>query len=71
MELTTCPDPDCATPAEVLDRWVLASTGGPAVHVRTLCLRRHVFTALVPAVPAPSAPVTLRPAADRTERHRR
>ena len=46
-ELLACPDPSCGTPAEVVDRFVLASTEGPAEHVRTWCLAGHGFTPLV------------------------
>ena len=41
MDLTTCPD--CGAPAEVLDRFVLESTDGPAEHLRVFCLARHHF----------------------------
>jgi hypothetical protein len=47
----TCPDPACRVPAEILDRITLGSTGGPMEHVRTYCVRRHVFALPVERVP--------------------
>lgn len=44
MEIVVCPDPACAVPAEVLDRWHWPSTDGPVEHMRTRCLARHVYT---------------------------
>ena len=44
QHLITCPDPDCGAPAEVTDRFTLASTDGTVVHVKTICARRHWFT---------------------------
>jgi hypothetical protein len=41
MDTTVCPE--CAGPAEVLDRTVLESTDGPVEHARILCVRRHRF----------------------------
>ncbi|MFL6129304.1 MAG: hypothetical protein ACJ73E_09590 [Mycobacteriales bacterium] len=41
MDATTCPE--CAAPAEVTGRAVLASTDGPIEHVRVVCARRHWF----------------------------
>ncbi len=45
MDIVPCPDPSCAAPAEVLDRWELWSTDGPVPHLKTLCVQMHVFTA--------------------------
>ena len=39
-------------PAGILDRFVLASTGGPVEHVRTWCLEGHGFTQRVDALAA-------------------
>jgi hypothetical protein len=47
MDIVACPDPACAAPAEVLDRWELWSTDGHLLHLKTLCIHRHVFTAPV------------------------
>jgi len=33
--------PQCGQPAEILDRFVLESTDGPAEHLRVSCLARH------------------------------
>lgn len=44
IELIRCPDPECAMPAEVVDRFVLPSTAGPVEHLRTYCVLRHVLT---------------------------
>lgn len=43
-EWTTCPDPDCAAPAEVVDRWDWRSTDGLVTHVATHCARGHRYT---------------------------
>ena len=44
LQLIACPEPSCRVPAEVSDRFVLASTDGPIEYVRTYCVRRHIFT---------------------------
>ena len=44
LQLTVCPDPACQLPAEIVDRFVLASTDGPIEHARVQCLGRHIFT---------------------------
>jgi hypothetical protein len=49
MEIIGCPDGDCAAPAEIVDRWEFGSTAGPIEHVKTRCLRGHLFT--VPVEP--------------------
>ena len=36
--------PQCQAPAEITDRFVLASTTGPVEHLTVLCLHRHRFT---------------------------
>lgn len=42
-ELTACPD--CGAPAEVVDRYTLASTSGPVEHIATACVadRSHNY----------------------------
>ena len=35
------PCPECGAPAEVVDRFDLASTSGAATHVKVHCVRRH------------------------------
>lgn len=41
MELVACPE--CLLPAEVFDRFVLATTEGPLPHSRTVCVAGHRF----------------------------
>ena len=48
MDLTTCPE--CAAPAEVLDRFVLESTAGPVDHARVRCVRGHWFLLSIDAL---------------------
>ena len=43
-EIIACPEPDCLAPAEVVDRFTLASTDGPVDHAKTMCLAGHGFT---------------------------
>ena len=45
LEIVECPE--CAAPAEVVDRFVLESTNGPIEHAIVLCVLRHRFTALM------------------------
>ena len=42
LELVGCPE--CAAPAEIVDRFELAGTDGPVAHIKILCLHRHWFT---------------------------
>ena len=51
-ELIACPEIGCGVPAGVVDRFVLASTGGPVEHVKTWCLDGHGFTQRVDALVA-------------------
>jgi hypothetical protein len=55
----TCPDPECQAPAEILDRFRLRSTGGPVEHVRTYCVRRHVFALPSDRVPGANGELDL------------
>jgi hypothetical protein len=41
LTLTSCPD--CHAPAEITDRFTLASTDGPVAHVAVSCLAGHHF----------------------------
>jgi hypothetical protein len=43
-ETIACPEPACPMPAEVVERFVLASTDGPVEHLKTWCLDGHGFT---------------------------
>ena len=45
LEIIGCPE--CGAPAEIVDRFELASTDGPVEHVKVLCLHRHWFTVTV------------------------
>ncbi len=44
IQLTRCPELGCSMPAEMVDRFMLASTDGPIEHVRTYCLAGHMIT---------------------------
>lgn len=44
IELDVVGCPECAAPAEVVDRFDLPSTSGPIAHVQVQCLHRHRFT---------------------------
>jgi hypothetical protein len=50
LDLVVCPE--CAAPAEVVDRFALPSTEGPVEHVKVQCLSRHWF--LLPAAGLPT-----------------
>jgi hypothetical protein len=41
LRITSCPEPGCGLPTEIGDGAVLASTDGPIMHVRTVCLTGH------------------------------
>jgi hypothetical protein len=47
--LTTCPS--CLRQAEIVDRFTLASTDGPATHVKVRCETGHWYTVLVEGGP--------------------
>jgi hypothetical protein len=50
--------PECGQPAEVLDRFVLASTDGPTEHMRLRCLAGHPLMLPVDALDrAPVSPL--------------
>jgi hypothetical protein len=51
LEIVECPE--CAAPAEVVDRFVLESTDGPIEHAIVLCVLRHRFTVLVERLVSP------------------
>lgn len=42
LHLVGCPE--CGAPAEIVDQFVLPSTGGPVEHVKVQCVSRHWFT---------------------------
>lgn len=51
VEIVGCPR--CGSPAEVADRFVLASTDGPVEVLRVRCVLRHWFTVLSADLAAP------------------
>jgi hypothetical protein len=53
MTLLRCPQ--CNQPAEITHRFTLASTDGPADHVKTMCAAGHWFT--LPAADVEVLPV--------------
>jgi hypothetical protein len=59
LDLVVCPD--CAAPAEVVDRFTLPSTDGDVEHVKVQCLSRHWFLLPVASLPTLSAPTRPRP----------
>jgi hypothetical protein len=67
FEIVECPE--CAAPAEVVDRFVLESTNGPIEHAIVLCVLRHRFIAIVERLVSPRLPGPDRSAALRRERH--
>ena len=59
LEIVGCPE--CAAPAEVVNRFVLESTDGPIEHAIVTCTERHRFTVLVERMasrPASGTPPT-------------
>jgi hypothetical protein len=66
LQMTTCPEPSCGLPAEILDRFVLSSTDGPIELVKTHCLGRHMFT-----LPVGRLLPTVRASADHRSRSHR
>lgn len=36
--------PQCRLPAQIIDRFTLASTDGPVEHLKIMCPDRHWFT---------------------------
>ena len=49
LDLVGCPE--CAAPAEVLNRFALPSTDGPVEHATVRCVVRHWFMLPVSALP--------------------
>ena len=46
----TIPCPECGAPAEITERFWLASTDGPVEHLKTRCVSNHWFTPLAERV---------------------
>ena len=60
LTLTSCPD--CHAPAEITDRFTLASTDGPVAHVAVSCLAGHHYRMPAGKLPGPDNPAPrLRP----------
>jgi hypothetical protein len=58
MQFTTCPEASCGALAEIIDRWVFASTDGPIEHVKVQCLHRHWFLMPAGSLRSATAPAT-------------
>ena len=56
LDLVVCPE--CAAPAEVLDRFGMASTARTLEHVKIQCLARHWFLMPVTMLPTAAAVAT-------------
>jgi hypothetical protein len=52
--LTVISCPDCGVPAEITDRFSLASTDGPVGHVAVCCAAGHHFRMAADRLPASS-----------------
>jgi hypothetical protein len=48
LALLPCPDPVCDAPAEITGSVTFESTQGPVAHVKTQCVRRHIFVMPLP-----------------------
>jgi hypothetical protein len=53
LSLTTCPEPGCAAPAEIVDRFTLPSTDAPIEHAKVRCSQRHWFALPVSMLRSP------------------
>ena len=58
MDLTTCPD--CASIAEVLERFVLEGACGPVEHARIRCIAGHWFLVRSASLMSPPLPRSAR-----------
>ena len=55
MSITSCPG--CGAPAEITERFTLASTDGPVAHVAVCCAGGHHYRMAADRLPAdPSRP---------------
>jgi hypothetical protein len=54
LTLTSCPE--CHAPAEVTDRFAMASTDGPVAHVAVSCLAGHHYRMPADKLPVPDNP---------------
>ena len=58
----TIPCPQCGAPAQITERFRLASTDGPVEHVKTGCERGHRFTPTVDSLHLQPATTAASPA---------
>ena len=64
MNITPCPG--CGAPAEITERFILASTDGPVAHVALSCAGGHHYRMAADRLPAgPSRPPAPRPSVSR------
>jgi hypothetical protein len=59
QHIVSCPQRTCTLPAQIVDRWVWASSAGPVEHVKTWCANGHWFTPTLDTLtiqPTPSLP---------------
>jgi len=56
------PCPQCGAPAQITERFWLASTDGPVEHVKTGCERGHWFTPTVDSLHLQPATTVASPA---------
>jgi hypothetical protein len=56
------PCPQCGAPAQITERFWLASTDGPVEHVKTGCERGHWFTPTVDSLHLQPATTAASPA---------
>jgi hypothetical protein len=56
------PCPQCGAPAQITERFRLASTDGPVEHVKTGCERGHWFTPTVDSLHLQPATTAASPA---------
>lgn len=54
LEIVGCPQ--CAAPAEVVDRWSMPSNDGTFEMVKVMCVLRHWFTVPRTQLSRPAAP---------------
>lgn len=51
VQAVLCPDPQCASPAHIEDRWTLASTDGPVEVLKVRCSAGCWYTVLADDLP--------------------
>ena len=68
MSITPCPG--CGVPAEITERFILASTDGPITHVAVCCVGGHHYRMEADRLPADPSRAALRPVRLRPVRRR-